>query len=383
MGTAKIGRKWISLALRCSMVTCVVFVLSGVARADADISDKPTIAVFPLAGSAPDEDRDHIGFSLRTKLNRDGHYEAISGPEMVEMVAGATGPINLKTSADEVKRFAADAKAAVLIWGEVDGAGEQKNIRLMIMDLRDKAPMPREIDKKINDPTDLRFVAEEILQTIPGVKPFEHPSEISVTLDPESLKLWAKNPNLAPFGDFAEAGHWTAIFASEKYPAPISAALPATDKINIYKVPSGNGENAHNVLAMRMSKDTAENNGLACLSDFIKIEPNMRYRLQYRYKSDGPSLHVFVKGYTTAKGFSGKPEEREIYRRQVPPSGATRGKWVTVLDDLNPQRPGFTVEGLRIDLYAYLAPGVVMFDDVILKAVGKQTDVAVDDAIKK
>jgi hypothetical protein len=132
-----------------------------------------------------------------------------------------------------------------------------------------------------------------------------------------------------------------------------------------------------------MSKDTAENNGLACLSDFIKIEPNMRYRLQYRYKSDGPSLHVFVKGYTTAKGFSGKPEEREIYRRQVPPSGATHDKWVTVLDDLNPQRPGFIVEGLRIDLYAYLTPGVVMFDDVILKAVGKQTDVAADDAIKK
>jgi hypothetical protein len=371
---------------KCLLAAIVAFAVLWIvnrAWADPAADDRPKIAVFPLAGTASDEDRDHIGFSLRTKLNRDGHYEAISGPEMVEMAAAATGPINLKTSADEVKKFASDAKAAVLIWGEVDGAGDQKDVRLMIMDLRDKDPTPREIDKKINDPTDLRFVAEEILQTIPGVKPFEHPSETSVTLDPESLKLWAKNPNLAPFGDFAEAGHWTAIFASEKYPAPISTTLPATDKINIYKLPAGKGESAHNVLAMRMSKDTAENNGLACLSDFIKIAPKTRYRLQYRYNSDGPSLHVFVKGYTTAKGFSGKPEEREIYRRQVPPSGATHGKWVTILDDVNPQRPGFTVEGLRIDLYAYLSPGVVMFDDVILKAVGKQTDVAADDAIKK
>jgi hypothetical protein len=383
MPSAKIGRGWLAMLVILAGFLCPPLSVCNVASADANDPEKPKIAVFPLSGTATDEDREHIGFSLRTKLNRDGHYEAISGPEMTEMVASSGGPITLRTSADEVTKFASDAKPAVLIWGEVDGAGDKKDIRLMILDLREKDPKPREIDKKIKEPTDLRFVAEEILQTIPGVKPFEHPSETSVTLDPESLKLWAKNPNLVPYGDFSEAGHWTALFASEKYPAPMSNSLPAVDKINIYKLPADEGEKTHNVLAMRMSKNTAENNGLACLSDFIKIEPNVRYRIQFRYKSDGPSLHVFVKGYTTAKGFSGKPEEREIYRRQVPPSGPTHGKWVTVLDDLNPQRPGFIVEGLRIDLYTYLSPGVVMFDDVVLKAVGKQTDVAVDDAIKK
>jgi hypothetical protein len=88
-------------------------------------------------------------------------------------------------------------------------------------------------------------------------------------------------------------------------------------------------------------------------------------------------LHVFVKGYATVAG-----EEREVYRRQVPPSDATDGKWVTITDDMNPQNGRVAVESLRVDLYAYLKPGTVMFDDVIVKAVGKPSHIAKDDAIK-
>jgi hypothetical protein len=137
-----------------------------------------------------------------------------------------------------------------------------------------------------------------------------------------------------------------------------------------------------NVLAMNLSRTAAENNGLACLSESIKIEPKTRYRLSFRYKSDGPKLHVFVKGYTMAKNLEGKLVEREIYRRQVPPTGKTNGEWVTIVDELNPQHPAYPVQYLKVDLYAYLHPGMVMFDDVVLKAVGAQTRVAKDKAIK-
>jgi hypothetical protein len=364
------------------MIAIACLMVASCGRAEAEV-EKPKIAVFPLAGSADAEAREHVAFSLRTKLNRDGHYEAIAGPDMADTVPVDFGPVTLSKAPDELKKLAADLGPAVMVWGEVDGEGDARTIRLKILDLRAKDATPRQIEKKISDPTELRFVVEEILQTIPGVKPFEHPSETSVTMDAESVRLWEKNPNLVPFGTFSQAGHWTALLASEKYAAPLSNALPAMDKVCIYHLPAENSDKPQNVLAMRMSKNIAENNGLACLSDLIKIEPNTRYRLQYRYKSDGPSLHVFVKGYTMANGFTGVTEEREIYRRQVPPSGATHGKWVTIVDDLNPQRPGFVVDGLRVDLYIYLKSGVVMFDDVVLKAVGKQTDVATDDAIKK
>jgi hypothetical protein len=228
----------------------------------------------------------------------------------------------------------------------------------------------------------MRFVTEAILQTLPGIGPFEHPNETAVVNDPQSQQLWAKNPNLVVNGNFAEPGHWDGIYESEKYPVEISDEPPAVDKINIYRLPADGPDKAHNVLAMRLSKDDAENNGLACLSDAISIQPATRYRISFRYKSDGPTLHVFVKGYTLAKNIAHKMVPREAYRRQVPPSGATGGKWTTVVCDLNPQNVGFPVQELRIDLYAYLYPGVVMFDDVVLKAVGTQTDVAKDDAIK-
>ena len=102
------------------------------------------------------------------------------------------------------------------------------------------------------------------------------------------------------------------------------------------------------------------------------------------YRSDGPTIHPFIKGYIPvppAPGSSGDTGEREIYRRQVPPSGSTHGQWVTVVDDLNPQHPSLTVQYLRVDLYAYLAPGTVEFDDIVIKAVGEQTRHAKDDAL--
>ena len=91
---------------------------------------------------------------------------------------------------------------------------------------------------------------------------------------------------------------------------------------------------------------------------------------------DAPTLHVFVKGYATING-----EEREVYRRQVPPSSPTQGQWVTVIDDMNPQNGRVAVEKLRVDLYIYLKSGTVLFDDVMLKAVGAIPRVAGFNAV--
>jgi hypothetical protein len=268
--------------------------------------------------------------------------------------------------------------ATVMVWGDMDQAN---NLRVKILDLRDADPKPREMAKAIHRATDLRFVTEQILETLPNVTPFEHPTEAAVTDDAKARELWVKNPNLVVDGDFTQPGHWNAIYESEYYPPPFSEQLPAMDKVCIYRLPGENGGAAHTVLAMRLSKECAENNGMACLSDPIPIQPNTRYRLSFRYKSDGPSLHVFVKGYTTGQNIQGQKAPREIYKRQVPPSPPTHGKWVTIVDDLNPQHVAFPVETLRVDLYAYLGAGTVMFDDVVLKAVGGQTHVAKDDAI--
>ena len=276
--------------------------------------------------------------------------------------------------------MAIDAHAAVLMWGQLDTTGDVTTLKINVLDNRQPHAKPVEIDKHWSDPTEVRFQLEQLLATLPNVE-FEHPVESSVTDDPTARALWAKNPNLVVNGAFTEPGHWNGIYQSEKYPVQISNQPPDTDKVSILR---GGGPEKQNVLAMNLSLDDAQNNGLACLSDAMKIEQNTRYRIQFRYKSDGPTLHVFVKGYTLAPdAATGQPTMREAYRRQVPPSGPTDGRWVTVVDDLNPQsHQGFAITELRVDLYAYLGAGHVLFDNVQLKAVGAQTHHPHDDAMK-
>ncbi len=315
----------------------------------ADDATKPKAAFFPIGGTATDDQRARIAFSLRQKLDRDGHYQVIDGYRMKDLAAEAKDAINFDTPADTIKELGKEVDATILVWGDMDGSNK---LRLHILDLREKDAKPRELTKFVKQPTDLRFVSEHILETLPGVIQFEHPSETPVTDDAAARALWAKNPNLLVNGDFAKAGKWTALYQSEKYEVQISGDPPVADKVCINRLAAEDGVPAHNVLAMNLSKECAENNGLACLSDEIAIKPNTRYRLSFRYKSDGPILHVFVKGYTLAKDVKGQPAPREVYRRQVPPANATGGKWVSVVDDLNPQHIAFAVQTLRVDLYA-------------------------------
>src|SRR5439155_22263063 len=112
---------------------------------------------------------------------------------------------------------------------------------------------------------------------------------------------------------FAKAEASEMIYQSIRKNVDVSATDTAVDEVANVKQPDGK-----NALVMKLSKECAENNGMACLSAAIKIEPNPRYRLSFRYQSDASRLHVFVKGFTTAKAIDGKMIEREIYLRQVP-----------------------------------------------------------------
>ncbi len=359
------------------LVYLSAFVLVGarLARGDDDALSKPKVAVFPLSGSANDDQKEKVGFSLRTKIDRDGHFQPIDGPTMAELSGGK--PIDLSTTPQTLADLSKDEAPVVLIWGVLNKKADGFDLKVNTCDLRQKDRKPIEIDKTINQPTDLRFVTEDILQSIKGIDTFSHPVENAVIDDPASIAAWAKNPNLMVDGQFTKTGSWTALLRSEKYDAPLSDALPARDKVVIYKLSP-----THNVLAMKLSRDVAESNGLACLSAPMDIVPDMRYRLQFKYKSDGPSLHVFVKGYIRKTDISGQVSDLQSYECQVPSSEKTGDKWKTVICDINPQNVSGAPRFLKVDLYAYLTPGTVMFDDIQLKLVGEQTRHAVDDAIK-
>ena len=338
---------------------------------------KPKVAVFPLSGSATEQLREQVGFSLRSKLDRDGIYQVIDGFAMKEAVADLAEPINRASSLAQVRAIGDELEAEILIWGDLSKDSGGAVLNLNVFDRLQLDPNPHTLSKLIARPTDLRFVTEQILQTLPGVRRFEHPSEQAVQDDPTARDSWQANPNLITNGTFDADGSWNFIYLDINQPIKLQNRLPAPDEAIITEI------DGNRVLAMRLSQTSAENNGLAVLSQSIPIEPNTRYRLSFRYQSAGPKLHVFVKGYTRFANINGEQVEREIYRRQVPPTGDTEGAWVTIVDELNPQHVAFPVQTLKIDLYAYLYPGLLMFDDITLKAVGGQTRNAADDAIDK
>lgn len=354
---------------------------------------KPRVAIFPISGSASASAREKVAFSIRSKLDRTGLFEVIDGPMMSELSEMLPQPADASTKPQDLKKIAALEKGDILAWGTLTQTGPSAmTLKLLIWDTRQPGP-PQSMELSIKAATDLRFVSEKIVESFPGVGVFDHPSEEAVTRDPQAEQLWKTQPNLLINGDFSAAGNWTCLYQSEVYPLAIAQALPEPDQITIIplsllgnapaQTPAATTQAMDQILAMNLSRTAAENNGLACLSDAMKIKPNTRYRLQFRYRSDGPRLHVFVKGYTLAKDAAGNPAMREVYRRQVPPTDATDGQWVTIDCDLNPQHVAFPVQELRVDLYAYLHPGMVYFDDVVLKEVGAPTRIAHDEALDK
>ena len=271
--------------------------------ARAGNAPKPKAAVFPLAGTATQDQRDKVGFSLRMKFERDGHFEPIDGPTMVELASGGEKPVDLSTSPATLVAMSKEESPVILIWGELDANGSAFNLKVKTLDLRQKDATPNEIDKPIRQPTDMRFVTEAVLESISGVGKFSHPVENEITMDPKSMELWKANPNLVPDGDFGKSGKWTALLRSEKYPAPLSQSLPGVDKVVIYQQPAAkDGDDdprtsvKGNVLAMNLSKDVAESNGLACLSAPFDIQPATRYRIQFRYQKRWPVAARFREG---------------------------------------------------------------------------------------
>jgi len=175
---------------------CVsVCICGSIALAD---EPKPKVAVFPLGGNATPEQREKVGFSLRTKLDRDGTYEVVDGPTMADLV-GDQG-FAFDTKLDVPQKIAKDEKIDVLIWGELNTADQGTLLKVKVFDNRQFDPLPHAFEKAIRQPTDMRFVVEEILQTLQDIKAFEHPNEVAVQHDATAEKLWESNPNLVVNG---------------------------------------------------------------------------------------------------------------------------------------------------------------------------------------
>ncbi len=105
-------------------------------------------------------------------------------------------------------------------------------------------------------------------------------------------------------------------------------------------------------------------------SGFFPVEDGKKYVFSVDIKTDGPVPRPFVKGYALAPDAQGVIAKRPFYQRQsVFPA---TNEWQTYSMTFTPKAvPGYKgrydIKWARVMLYAYLKPGSIYFDNVIVR----------------
>ena len=316
---------------------------------------KPTAFLVLPVTSDEEGLGEHVQRMLRWKARRLG--AVVYDPASVrDALAGET--ITRETSPERVAELARERfKADIAVFGHVLGTGPYE-VRLRVIYL-DQPQGERAVEKTYACshhqviPLETAKAVYEILGIPEPPDPWRQLRD-----DADIQRRWREGPNLVRNPGFEEPG------AAGDGPAQWQ---PVEKEMAWAHNPDGPGK----VLKFEMTPGTAAGYGLDYYSDWIRIEPGAVYRFSCRYKSLGPTVKIFLKGYHSFPAADGYPaQRRETYRRQVHPSGET-GRWHEVVADFIPEatRPEHAPTFLKVDLFACYPAGVVYWDDVVLKKV--------------
>jgi hypothetical protein len=199
---------------------------------------------------------------------------------------------------------------------------------------------------------------------------------------------WKNRPNLIvgdfEHGSFGVPKGWDKVCGQKREPLGQLVRWVAEE-----------GKPGNRVIRFTLDKAVAEEEGVMYYSDYFPVEEGAKYRFQCRWRSKGPAVKVFIKCYDEigsqyraesekpGKGTAGKrrlgkddyvPEyaqRREVYRSQQPLSDGPVNTWTwnTHTEDFTPKQTQHTPRWGRVMLFAYWVPGVVEFDDVVVKQI--------------
>ncbi len=376
---------------------------SGQTSKTATAPKKPTLAVLPfvpLTGDAKEKDlADRMRFAVSQKLSSDinavaanGTYDRLDNVQ-VDQVISALQISFAKTppDADELQKLLATLDTQFTIVGTVKG-------RELTLTLYTAGTAAKTVTATIPpDNTSPKLTVEKALTDLTGTA-FAHIRDTEVDhSDPQAEARFAARPNLVPDPGFElaakegkkSAANWEVLLGPQHDPPLL---LTATDSANLSQdraavipvrspglslppLPAAPGAAPNDYcLMMRMSKGVAESNGLACESTWIPIEPDKKYRFTARYHSTGPTARLFLKGFAEKPDQYSDPRNpdsmrREFYRAQILPR-KKNDAWDLIEMDLTPGTLKPTdpkIQWLRVDLYIYLTPGDVFFDDITVK----------------
>lgn len=105
-------------------------------------------------------------------------------------------------------------------------------------------------------------------------------------------------------------------------------------------------------------------------SGFFPVEDGKKYVFSVDIKTDGPVPRPFVKGYALAPDAQGVIAKRPFYQRQsvFPATNEWRTYCMTFTPKAAPGHKGrYDIKWARVMLYAYLKPGSIYFDNIIVR----------------
>lgn len=325
-----------------------------------------------------------VGDLVAKKLEREGGFAV---PEMADVRdLCSTNQIKLApdTPLDKVKEVVRGTfDGDIAIWGSIE------RVELEIYDLVIKCvdftsgPEPKVIYEKTartNSAGEISHLyVKEMLAKLYG-RGEQGPKPVDQLVE----AAWAKNPNLVKGSDF-ERGSGGVPFGWESRAGQQREPLGR----EVTWIPEvGNTKNQ--VVRFTLDRAVAESTGVMYYSDFFPVTEGATYRFQVRYRTNGPSPKVFIKCYDEmgseykensaptrlkAKRPSGSkeylPEEgqrREVYRSQQNLKGG-KNVWNVQTEDFTPKHTKYSPKWGRVMLYAYLSPGVMEWDDVVIKEI--------------
>ena len=265
-----------------------------------------------------------------------------------------------ETDLAEMRKIVQDGFGGQIgIWGRIEpvrpGEGEVYDLVIKCVDF--SAPQPSviyQVKTRTKSASEIpHLYVKQMLDALEGRGPEGQPAG-----DPVTEANWKKKPNLVK-GDFEHGTNgvpdgWLRVAGQER--EPLGGLVRWAEEI-------GNPKNR--VIRFTLDKNVADNEGVMYYSDWFRVEEGAKYRFQCRWRSDGPAPKVFIKCYDEVSESLGR---REVYRSQQNLNGPT-GAWNTHTEDFTPRHTKYLPEWGRVMLYAYLKPGVVEFDDVIVKQI--------------
>ena len=332
---------------------------SGAANQDAASAEGVALLVLPIEGEEAG-----LGDQVRLMLiNKAKRLRAVVyDPGSAAEVLGPGDAVSVDTPPEKLAALGRDKfKADLVVAGSVKGKGPYV-VRLVAV--RTRTGQPLVLDKTYSCgyhqviPLEMAKAVYEIF----GMRIPDDPLRM-LREDPQIERRWREGPNLVRNPGYEMPN------AAGNGPADWQATgnLPTGGKVAWIPNPDGTGK----VIKFEMDEGTAGGYGMAWYSDWIEIQPGATYRFSCRYKSEGPTPKIFLKGYHAFPPQEGFPaQRRETYRRQVHPSGE-KGQWNSVVADFIPEatRPDQQPTFLKVDLYAYWPKGVIYWDDIVLKKV--------------